>query len=628
MSGADAPSANDDARAGSLLTVRRLMVAARGGAQERVLVREVNFDLRAAETVALVGESGSGKSMTARALLGLLPADVSARGSVTYAGKPLLDTRPAIVRAIRGARIALLFQDPFTMLNPVQSVRAHIIESLPREVRRNRALAREQTRERLHEVGLSYEHVADSYPFQLSGGTLQRVAVAAALARDPELLIADEPTTALDASAQAEILELLGRLQRRRGMALLVITHDLRVAFSMSDRVLVMYAGTILEQGPASAVLRAPKHPYTLGLLLAEPPVSHFVERLTAIPGHAPSGAHTRAGCAFADRCRWCAPLCVSTLPSLRPVGEERLSACLRVDQIAREMQAELAAAHGGSPPHAAGGGARQPICRLEGVSKRYRTQKPLGRAGETTAVRDVSFEIGEGESVGLVGETGAGKTTLARCLLGLIRPDAGRITLAGHDLSDYRRLDRSERRRVRQLVQVVFQDPFGSLNPALSIGTALREAIRLRRDGTGTPQVEDLLSLVGLPAAYAGRRPGALSGGERQRVAIARAVAVAPRLLVCDEPVASLDVSVQAQILELLREIRRRYDTSMLFITHDLSVVRQMTERLVVLYRGEVVEAGSTTRVLDSPTHPYTAQLLGSLLPTARAGAAPGTSA
>ena len=626
MSDADAPSANDDARAAPLLCARGLTVGANSGGYERVLVREVNFDLGAGETVAIVGESGSGKSITARALVGLLPAGVSASGSVSLAGDPLLTARSRMVRAVRGARIALLLQDPFTMLNPVQTVRAHIIESLPPEVRRNRALARVQTRERLHEVGLSYGHVADSYPFQLSGGTLQRVALAAALARDPELLIADEPTTALDAGAQAEILELLGRLQRRRGMALLLITHDLRVAFSMSDRVLVMYAGTILEQGPASAVLRVPKHPYTLGLLLAEPPVSHFVERLSAIPGSAPASAQTAAGCVFADRCRWRAPLCVSTLPSLRPVGEERVSACLRLDEIAREMQAELAAPHGASPPPAAG--ALRPLCRLEGVSKRYRTQKLLGRAGETVAVREVSFEIGEGESVGLVGETGSGKTTLARCLLGLIRPDAGRITLGGHDLRDYRRLDRRERRRVRQLVQVVFQDPYGSLNPALSIGTALGDAIRLRRDGAGTARVEDLLSLVGLPASYAGRRPVALSGGERQRVAIARAVAVAPRLLVCDEPVASLDVSVQAQILELLREIRRRYDTSMLFITHDLSVVRQMTERLVVLYRGEVVEAGATARVLDSPAHPYTARLLGSLLPAVRAGAAPRSSA
>ena len=626
MSDADAPSANEDARAAPLLSVRGLMVDGKRGGSERVLVRELDFDLGAGETVAIVGESGSGKSITARALVGLLPAGVSASGSVSLAGDPLLTTRSPRMRAVRGVRIALLLQDPFTMLNPVQTVRAHIIESLPREERRTRAIARGHTRRRLHEVGLSYEQVADSYPFQLSGGTLQRVAVAAALARDPELLIADEPTTALDASAQAGILELLGRLQRRRGMALLLITHDLRVAFSMSDRVLVMYAGTILEQGPASAVLRAPKHPYTLGLLLAEPPVAQSVEQLSAIPGKTPSPRRILAGCVFADRCRWRAPECVATTPSLRLVGEQRASACLRLDQIAREMQAELAAPHEASPPPA--GGAPQPICRLEGVSKRYRTQKLLAGAGETMAIRDVSFEIGEGESVGLVGETGSGKTTLARCLLGLIRPDAGRITLAGHDLSDYRGLARSERRRVRQLVQVVFQDPYGSLNPALSIGTALEEAIRLRPDGAGTPQVEDLLSLVGLPASYAGRRPVALSGGERQRVAIARAVAVAPRLLVCDEPVASLDVSVQAQILELLRDIRRRYDTSLLFITHDLSVVRQMTERLVVLYRGEVVEAGATARVLDSPTHPYTAQLLGSLLPTVRAGAAPRSSA
>ena len=289
VSDADAPSANDDARAAPLLSVRGLMVDGKRGGSERVLVRELDFDLGAGETVAIVGESGSGKSITARALVGLLPAGVSASGSVSLAGDPLLTTRSPRMRAVRGVRIALLLQDPFTMLNPVQTVRAHIIESLPREERRTRAIARGHTRRRLHEVGLSYEQVADSYPFQLSGGTLQRVAVAAALARDPELLIADEPTTALDASAQAGILELLGRLQRRRGMALLLITHDLRVAFSMSDRVLVMYAGTILEQGPASAVLRAAEHPYTLGLLLAEPPVAQSVEQLSAIPGKTPS---------------------------------------------------------------------------------------------------------------------------------------------------------------------------------------------------------------------------------------------------------------------------------------------------------------------------------------------------
>ena len=345
-----------DTRLGPTLSVRRLMgdhgsaatVSASSSAKS-------SFDLSAGETMAIVGESGSGKSMTARSIVGLLPSGVSAHGSVSLAGEPLLT--PARGRCVRsaGARIALLLQDPFAVLNPVQTVREHILESLPTEVRRNRANAREQVRDRLQEVGLSSDRVGTSYPFQLSGGMRQRVAVAAALARDPELLIADEPTTALDVSAQADVLGLLGSLQRRRAMALLLITHDLRVALSVSDRVLVMYAGTILEHGPASALMRGPRHPYTLGLLLAEPPVSHFVEHLTSAPGDAPSHRQPLVGCAFAQRCRWRASECATVRPSLRLVGEGRESACLRIDRIAREMQAELSAPRGGSPPVAPG---------------------------------------------------------------------------------------------------------------------------------------------------------------------------------------------------------------------------------------------------------------------------------
>jgi peptide/nickel transport system ATP-binding protein len=603
------PDVGTDSHLSPRLSVHQLRVTAGRGEHQRELVREVSFDLPAGETTAIVGESGSGKSMTARSIVGLLPSGVSAQGSVTYAGESLLGARPRVLRAIRGARIALLLQDPFAVLNPVQTVREHILESLPTEVRRNRGLAREQVRDRLQEVGLSYDRIGASYPFQLSGGMRQRVALAAALARDPELLIADEPTTALDVIAQAEVLGLLGSLTRRRGMALLLITHDLRVALSVSDRMVVMYAGTILEQGPAPALLRAPRHPYTLGLLLAEPPVSHFVERFELAPGNAPSTAKPLVGCAFAERCRWRASECVAIRPSLRTVGEGRESACLRIDHIGEVLEDELAAPRGGASPVAPSNAPA--ICRFEAVSKRYRTRELFGRARETRAVGEVSFEIGADESVGLVGETGSGKTTLARCLLGLTRPDSGRITLGGHDVTDYRRLSGGERTRVRQLVQVVFQDPYASLNPALTIGETLAEAIRHRRDGTAGADVEQLLGLVGLPARSAGRRPVALSGGERQRVAIARAVAVVPRLLVCDEPVASLDVSVQAQILELLRDIRRRLRTSLLFITHDLSVVRQMTDRVVVLHRGEVVESGATVHVLDAPAHPYTVRLI-----------------
>ncbi|MFC8668669.1 dipeptide ABC transporter ATP-binding protein [Streptomyces sp. NPDC057199] len=595
-----------------LLSVRDLRVRTRHG---RTLVRGASFDLRAGEVLGIVGESGSGKTMTARALVRGLSDGVHADGDVDFDGTKVLDTPERDLRPLRGSRFAMVLQDPFTALNPLQTVREHIRESLHPRLRQDRAGARAEVVRRLAEVGLR-EDVADRYPFQLSGGMRQRVAIAAALAQDPELLIADEPTTALDTSTQAQVLDLLRTLQRERGMALILITHDLRVAFSVCDRIMVMYAGTVLEHAPTELISRSPRHPYSLGLLLAEPSVTHYQDKLSFVPGSVPAADTVTHSCAFADRCAWRKDTCTESAPPLVEVGSgagalRHTSACIRVAQVRQDMDSALrseSAVPGAAPSPVVG----EPLLKVSGLGKTYRTASLLGRRTETTVLRGVSFDIARGESLGLLGETGSGKTTTARCVLGLTTPSVGSVQLDGTDISDYRRLPREQRTRVRRLVQVVFQDPYASLNPSLTIGAALGEALTVGGGNERAPSsVDALLDLVGLERDYAARKPSALSGGERQRVAIARALAVGPELLICDEPVAALDVSVQAQVLELLRDVRVCYGTSMLFITHDLSVVRQMTDRTLVLRHGEVVEAGTTSQLLDAPQHPYTQSLV-----------------
>ncbi|WP_245633983.1 ABC transporter ATP-binding protein [Amycolatopsis jejuensis] len=579
----------------------------------RTLVRDVGFELERGQTLGIVGESGSGKSMTARAVMRVLAENVVSAGQIEFDGVDLAAKTERELRPLRGARMNMVLQDPFTALNPLMTVGQHIRESLPPAIRRHRSRSRSETAARLDEVGLEAASVADRYPFQLSGGMRQRVVLAAALAADPELLIADEPTTALDVTTQADILALLSRLQRTRAMALVLITHDLRVAFSVCDRVLVMYAGSVVEDAPATRLVDQPEHPYTIGLLGAEPPISHYAEELTSIPGNVPAADSVAEVCSFADRCQWQAPECVGSRPPLALVAPQHRSACRRSDELRPELRKLRQHLSVPSPQPAPSG--KEPILTVTDLVKSYRVPTLVGKTRVTTAVNRVSFTIAADESLGLVGETGSGKTTIARCLLGLEHPDGGEIALSDIDISDYRRLSRSRRSEVRRLVQVVFQDPYSSLNAKLTIGATLAEAVRVRSDaGQVNEEIAELLTMVGLPAEYAERRPGALSGGERQRVAIARAIAVRPQLLICDEPVAALDVSVQAQVLELLREIRGRYGTSFLFITHDLSVVRQMTERAIVLQGGEIVESGSTSDVLDHPQHPYTTRLIESI--------------
>ncbi|HJT13722.1 MAG TPA: ABC transporter ATP-binding protein [Dongiaceae bacterium] len=599
-----------DSRAVPLLTVRNLAISALGLA----ITTGTDLEIGRGETVAIVGESGSGKSLTAKAIARLLPPGVSATGTILYDGIDLMSLPERDMRQIRGRRLSMMLQDPFTMLNPLIKSGRHIEEVLrERPEFRGRAALKAEVARRLGEVGITDPDVAERMPFQLSGGMSQRVALAAALASDPELLIADEPSTALDVTTQAEIIKLLKRVQQARGMSLILITHNLRLAFSTCDRIYVLYAGSLLEMGSARAVEEDPFHPYTLGLLLSEPPVDKRVPKLIAIRGKVPSADAVIGRCSFADRCDWVKEACRAATPPLAELAPGRLAACIRRTEIAPEMRALRGAVldHAAQAPMPEA--ATRPIVHAAAVAKDF-----AGRQGRIVqALKGVTIEIGPGESVGLVGESGSGKTTLGRTLVGLETPTRGRIEIAGIDASDFAAMSNNDRAATRRTIQMVFQDPYSTLNPRHSVRRSLSEAIGTIGRFSASEidaRVAELLREVGLPEHYAGRRPSSLSGGERQRVAIARALSVKPRVLVCDEPVSALDVSVQAQILNLFKRLQAELGLSYLFITHDLAVVRQVAERIYVLYLGEIVEHGPVETVISRPQHAYTRRLIDSI--------------
>ena len=620
---------------GPLLEVTGLRVTTTGTAA-RTIVDGVGLNVDPGECVGIVGESGSGKSLTLRAVVGLLPdGAIAPSGSVRLGGEEQLGLGAAERHAARGRRISLLLQDPFTMLHPLRRCGVQIADGLREEParrghggRERRAERAAQVRRRLAEVGLD-PAVAERYPHELSGGMRQRVAIAAALAADPDLLIADEPTTALDAVNQGAVLDLLHGLRRSRRMGLVLVTHDLRVAFSSCDRVYVMYAGLVLEQGPARLLQAAPRHPYTAGLLASEPSVGQRFAELPAMPGSVPAPGARGEGCPFAARCPHVAAQCRTTPPTLAPMADgpaDHLSACLRLTEIGPDLtvprvpapDAEPApgSVPGPGPGERPGPGPGQvgepaPALRFTGIGKSFHSPD-----GAHRALDGVTLDVPRGSVTALVGESGSGKTTLARIAIGLETFDEGAVEVEGTALTAGRLPNTALRRALASRTQIVFQDPYSSLNPLHTVGATIREALAAGRDpGRAVGDaVADLLTQVGLPPSYAARRPSGLSGGERQRVAIARALAARPQLLICDESVSALDVSVQAQILNLLVELRNRLGFSVLFITHDIAVVRQIADHVHVLYRGRLVESGPAARVLDAPREEYTRTLLAAL--------------
>ncbi len=570
------------------LTVADLQVRAPQGP----IVGGLNLTVEPGETHAIVGESGSGKSLSAKAMAGLLPPGLTATGALTIGGAPVpLDGAARAWRQVRGSRITLLPQDPFTSLSPRHRCGNQIGVALRQRGRAERVAA---VLASLEEVGLP-ARVARQYPFQLSGGMRQRVAIAAALITGPEVLIADEATTALDVTTQRDVLDLLAGLQRDRQMGLILITHDLGVARGRADQVTVMYAGRTAEHGPAATVIASPAHPYTGRLLDCDPPLDVALERLPTIPGSVPRLATVGTACTFASRCDLVIDECRTQVPPLAEVGPGHQAACLRTADFART--------HGGTGPatRTAVAGAEPEPPRSDAILSVRALQKSFG---PTVALAGIDLDVTAGESVAVVGESGSGKTTLARIIVGLETADAGPVTVAGPP----GRPDSGPRPP-----QIVFQDPYSALNPSLTVGTSLRDALRAGGRDRADSDIAALLDMVGLPAAYARRRPKALSGGERQRVAIARALAPRPDLLVCDEAVSSLDVSVQAQILNLIADLRVQLGLAVLFISHDLAVVRQAAERVYVLYKGRFVEQGDTSDVLARPAHDYTRLLMAS---------------
>jgi peptide/nickel transport system ATP-binding protein len=586
----------------------------------------VSFQVDEGETLGIVGESGCGKTMTALSIMGLLPnGGRIAGGSIKLADREIVGLVPEEMRKIRGDDIGMIFQDPLSSLNPTHTVGQQIAEVvlLHREVSKKDAMDRAV--EVLDLVGMprARERV-DEYPHQFSGGMRQRVMIAMALANDPKLLIADEPTTALDVTIQKQILELIDGLRERLGMAVIMVTHDLGVIAGRADRVAVMYAGKVVETTDTPALYANPRHPYTEALFHALPEKSAETrERLYSIPGAPPDLVNPPAGCRFAPRCRYATDRCRTEPPVLAgettahvyrcfyPVGahEKTVAGHLVVNEPAPVEDAV-------SPETAVVGDI---VLSAKHLVKDFPVTRGAmqRKVGAVSAVADVSFDIRKGETLGIVGESGCGKTTIGRMLVGLDKPTSGQVLFGGKDLA---RSSGRQYRRERRDIQYMFQDSYASLDPRMRAGSILREPLIVQGMGSRRDQyakVKDMLGKVGLPSSWTERYPHEFSGGQRQRLGFARALLLNPQLIVADEPVSALDVSVQAQVLNMMRDLQREMGLTYMFISHDLSVVRYLSNHIGVMYLGKLVEIGPADEVYLRPAHPYTKGLIESA-PTA----------
>jgi peptide/nickel transport system ATP-binding protein len=590
---------------------------------ESGIVRAIDglrLSIERGETFALVGESGCGKSMTALALTRLLPDNGRVvGGSVTLGDTDLLGLSEANMRAVRGGRIGMIFQEPGTSLNPVMRIGQQIVEAIESHTPLRGDAARAKAIDWLRRVGIPEpERRIDEYPFRMSGGQKQRVMIAMTLAAEPDFLIADEPTTALDVTIQAQILDLLRDLQRERRMGLLLITHDLAVVSGMAQRVALMYAGQIVEVADADDFFAAPRHPYAQALLRALPDAAQRGRPLEAIGGTVPALTQQFAGCRFAPRCALVMPHCATTVPAVVSVGLRHEVRCLLYGPGASRPQAEATLA---AEPQPAGASAAPatgtPLLQVQDLHVRFALRSGLLQrtSGWFDAVGGVSFDLRAGQTLALVGESGCGKTTTGKAIVQLMRGVArteGRALLDGQNLFE---LEGDALRAARRRIQIVFQDPFASLNPRMRVFELLEEGLAALQPELGADErrsrLEALTDRVGLRRDALARYPHEFSGGQRQRIAIARALAVQPDLIVCDEPTSALDVSVQAQILNLLRELQRELGVSYLFITHNIGVVEYVADRVAVMQAGKIVEQGDCGDVLGAPRHDYTRSLL-----------------
>lgn len=553
----------------SILEVKDLSIAFSG----RTVVEGLTLTLMRGETLGIVGESGSGKSVSTMALMGLLPKNATVTGQAMLDGINLLEQNEEQMRSIRGRRISMIFQEPMTSLNPVQKCGEQVMEMMKAHANSELKIQDSELKQRVislfTEVLLPRpEKIFDSYPHEISGGQKQRVMIAMALINNPDIIIADEPTTALDVTVQKTILELLKSLQSKYGISIIFITHDLGVISQIADRILVMYRGKMIEEGPASQILFHPTEPYTQGLLACRPPLDSRPKRL--------------------------------------PTVDEFLSGSVGIDNDYSTPTAEPSL---------------QPLISVRNLDVTYTLKKSLfGKPLQTLkGVDNISFDIFEGETLGLVGESGCGKSTLGRAMLRLIENSAGSVSYRGTPLSE---LSAKQMRSLRPKLQIIFQDPYSSLNPRITVGEAIAEPLKVHRSSLSsssssssiTSITKDLMQQVGLNPDWYNRYPHELSGGQRQRVCIARALILQPELVVCDESVSALDVSVQAQVLNLLNDLKDRYHYTYLFITHDLSVVHYMADRIMVMQKGKIVESSTPDDLFKNPQTDYTRMLIDSI--------------